>query len=69
MSIQLDPIKPDAGYRNQKLCCYCNKCIWVDDSRNEEKDTSRKLKFIHSELVIALIALEFLSSWIARDYF
>jgi hypothetical protein len=28
-----------------------------------------KLKFVHSELVIALIAFEFLFSWIARNYF
>jgi hypothetical protein len=33
------------------------------------KDNPRKLKFVHSELVIALIALEFLFSWIARNYF
>jgi hypothetical protein len=30
---------------------------------------SGNLKFIHSKFVIALIAPEFLSSWMARNYF
>ena len=35
----------------------------------EMRKDDRILKFIHSELVITLIALEFLFSWIAGDYF
>jgi hypothetical protein len=33
------------------------------------RDWLRKLKFIHSKLVITLIAPEFLPSWMARNYF
>src|SRR5687768_2676605 len=60
--------KSNEGYRNQKVRYYCiNAFDWI--ILETSKDNSRKLKFIHSELVIALIALEFLSSWVARDYF
>jgi hypothetical protein len=34
-----------------------------------DEKASRNLKFIHSKFVIALVAPEFLSSWMARNYF
>jgi hypothetical protein len=38
-------------------------------SSSVDEKASRNLKFIHSKFVIALIAPEFLSSWMARNYF
>ncbi|HEY6757136.1 MAG TPA: hypothetical protein VI037_07075 [Nitrososphaera sp.] len=34
-----------------------------------DQNGSGNLKFIHSKFVIALVAPEFLSSWMARNYF
>jgi hypothetical protein len=34
-----------------------------------DEKASRNLKFIHSKFVIALVAPEFLSSWMTRNYF
>jgi hypothetical protein len=34
-----------------------------------DEKASGNLKFIHSKFVIALVAPEFLSSWMARNYF
>jgi hypothetical protein len=38
-------------------------------SSSVDEKASRNLKFIHSKFVIALVAPEFLSSWMARNYF
>jgi hypothetical protein len=38
-------------------------------SSSVDEKASRNLKFIHSKFVIALVAPEFLSSWMARYYF
>jgi hypothetical protein len=45
------------------------KLLFTANILEMRKKDDQRLKFIHSELVIALIALEFLFSWIARDYF
>jgi hypothetical protein len=47
----------------------CAEATTSSPSSSVDEKASRNLKFIHSKFVIALVAPEFLPSWMARNYF